>query len=154
MWQKTSKPSTLLLQKKELRRWLNEFFILFFIHKLWRSALTPEKDRSQSKFSSLHEVTCTWEGACISIHFCTFSLVFVGFHWFRSLLHNLECLHGKPHACKSPHVEMNYGNHFGPSLAPARCPKVYEYKIKKYFVESSPWVLFMQRGRMRFGRLL
>ena len=82
MWQKTSKPYTRSLQKKELRRWLNEMCFSFLIHKLWRSALTPEKDRRQSKFSSLREVTCTWEGACISMHFCTFSLVFIDFHWF------------------------------------------------------------------------
>ena len=33
----------------------------FLIHKLWRSALAPEKDRSDSHNSSLREVTCMRE---------------------------------------------------------------------------------------------
>ena len=59
----------------------------FLIHKLWSSALAPEKDRRQSKFSSLIEVTCT-SGvvvyACILRLFCARYLHFGDFPKFLS----------------------------------------------------------------------
>ena len=38
-----------------------EMFFSVLIHKLWRSALPPEKDRIQSHNSALREVSCTHE---------------------------------------------------------------------------------------------
>ena len=44
------------------------------------------------------------------------------------------CMHiGRPPTCKSPHAELDFLIVFGPSLAAARCAKVYESKEKKTF---------------------
>ena len=123
---KTSKPRSTSLQKKDLRRWLDEIFFLFLIHKLWRSALPPEKDRSDSHNSSLREVPCTHEAFHEGIP--SYEVNYEINENQRKPIKKCQnaWIYKHPPTCKSPHEELNYGIVFGPSLAPARCAKVYE----------------------------
>ena len=95
--------------------------------------LQPEKDRSDSHNSSLREVPCTHGAFHEGIP--SYEVNYEINEKQRKPIKKCKnaWIYKHPHTNKSHQEELNYWIVFGPSLAQARCAKVYELKIKKIF---------------------